>query len=124
MGGLVYHDVTERKWALKGLEGGVDGLIAVNRRAGGHAGAKGARELLDEMGDLVGGEGGPDRGAGLARRCTVHLAYRGAQAEPEAALSTKELHETALGNPVVQAAVQIFGGEVKEVKSRARKERS
>ncbi len=52
VGGHVYHDVTERKWALKGLEGGVDGLIAVNRRAGGHAGAKSARELLDEMGDL------------------------------------------------------------------------
>ena len=34
-GGVVYHDVTERKWALKGLDGGVDGLIAVNDRAGG-----------------------------------------------------------------------------------------
>lgn len=35
-GGRVYHDVTERKWALKGVEAGVHGLIAVNRRAGGH----------------------------------------------------------------------------------------
>ena len=51
-GGLVYHDVTERKWAEKGLEAGVDGLIAVNDRAGGHAGAKGSTELLDELGDL------------------------------------------------------------------------
>ena len=51
-GGLVYHDVTERKWAEKGLEGGVDGLIAVNNRAGGHAGGKGADELLDELGDM------------------------------------------------------------------------
>ncbi len=50
VGGLVYHDVTERKWAEKGLEGGVDGLIAVNNRAGGHAGGKGAEELLDELG--------------------------------------------------------------------------
>src|SRR3954467_1906005 len=33
-GGLVYHDVTERKWAMKGLEAGVDGLIAVNSAAG------------------------------------------------------------------------------------------
>ena len=48
-GGVVYHDVTERKWAEKGLEGGVDGLIAVNRRAGGHAGAKSAEELYDEL---------------------------------------------------------------------------
>ncbi|MES9946646.1 MAG: nitronate monooxygenase [Candidatus Thiodiazotropha sp.] len=50
--GIVYHDVTERKWALKGLDGGVDGLIAVNNRAGGHAGALTQLQLLDELGDL------------------------------------------------------------------------
>jgi nitronate monooxygenase len=50
--GIVYHDVTERKWALKGLDGGVDGLIAVNNRAGGHAGALSQVQLLDELGDL------------------------------------------------------------------------
>ncbi len=47
--GVVYHDVTERKWAVKGLDDGVDGLIAVNNRAGGHAGGKSAGELLDEL---------------------------------------------------------------------------
>ena len=52
VGGVVYHDVTERKWALKGIEGGVHGLIAVNRRAGGHAGTKAAAELLAEVRDL------------------------------------------------------------------------
>jgi nitronate monooxygenase len=51
-GGHVYHDVTERKWADKGLAAGVDGLIAVNRRAGGHAGGRSAEELMDELGDL------------------------------------------------------------------------
>lgn len=51
-GGVVYHDVTERKWAEKGLAGGVHGLIAVNNRAGGHAGAKSADELLEELGGL------------------------------------------------------------------------
>jgi nitronate monooxygenase len=51
-GGFVYHDVTERKWALKGLEAGVDGLIAVNNRAGGHAGPKSAEALVGEMADL------------------------------------------------------------------------
>src|SRR5262245_61520069 len=45
VGGVVYHDVTERKWAQKGVDAGVDGLIAVNRRAGGHAGGKSAEEL-------------------------------------------------------------------------------
>jgi len=48
-GGLVYHDVTERKWAEKGLDCGVDGLIAVNNRAGGHAGSLGARELYETL---------------------------------------------------------------------------
>lgn len=52
VGGYVYHDVTERKWADKGLAAGVDGLIAVNRRAGGHAGPKSAEELMDELGGL------------------------------------------------------------------------
>jgi nitronate monooxygenase len=52
VGGVVYHDVTERKWAEKGLAGGVQGLIAVNRRAGGHAGARSAEELLEELGGL------------------------------------------------------------------------
>lgn len=51
VGGLVYHDVTERKWAEKGMEGGVDGLIAVNNCAGGHAGRLSARELYSELAD-------------------------------------------------------------------------
>ncbi len=51
-GGVVYHDVTERKWALKALDGGVDGLIAVNCRAGGHAGPNSAEALMDELGNL------------------------------------------------------------------------
>jgi len=67
VGGVVYHDVTERKWAEKGLEGGVDGLIAVNNRAGGHAGERSREELLVELGDLgvpvvsAGGVGSADR---------------------------------------------------------------
>lgn len=52
VGGIVYHDVTERKWAEKGLAGGVHGLIAVNRRAGGHAGSRSQEELLTDLGDL------------------------------------------------------------------------
>lgn len=38
MGGYIYHDVIDRRWAEKALEKGVDGLICVNNRAGGHAG--------------------------------------------------------------------------------------
>ncbi len=51
-GAIVFHDVTERKWALKALENGVDGLICVNNRAGGHAGAKSPEQLFQEMNDL------------------------------------------------------------------------
>jgi nitronate monooxygenase len=51
-GGVVYHDVTERKWAEKAVDSGVHGLIAVNRRAGGHAGPQPAQQLLDEVADL------------------------------------------------------------------------
>jgi nitronate monooxygenase len=48
-GAFVYHDVTEAKWAHKAVDAGVDGLIAVNNRAGGHAGALAADVLLDEL---------------------------------------------------------------------------
>lgn len=52
VGGRVYHDVTERKWAKRALDAGVDGLIGVNDRAGGHAGPKSAEALLAELTDL------------------------------------------------------------------------
>ena len=51
-GGIVYHDVTERKWAERALEGGGDGLICVNDRAGGHAGERSPEALLEELRDL------------------------------------------------------------------------
>lgn len=49
VGGFVYHDVTSARWAEKGLAGGVDGLIAVNNEAGGHAGGSTPEELLREL---------------------------------------------------------------------------
>jgi nitronate monooxygenase len=48
-GGLVYHDVTELKWAKIGLDNGADGLICVNNRAGGHAGQKSMQQLFEEL---------------------------------------------------------------------------
>ena len=79
-GGYVYHDVTERKWALKGRDAGVDGLIGVNQRAGGHAGPLSAATLLAEVQDLglpvvcAGGIG--DAGD---FRTALALGYAGAQ---------------------------------------------
>jgi nitronate monooxygenase len=51
-GGLVFHDVTERKWAEKAIQAGVHGLIAVNGRAGGHAGSRSPSELYEELRDI------------------------------------------------------------------------
>jgi nitronate monooxygenase len=52
VGGTVYHDVTDRRWAERALAGGVDGLICVNNRAGGHAGQNAPEKLLAELSDL------------------------------------------------------------------------
>ncbi len=45
-GGLVYHDVTEAKWAKVAKSARVDGLIAVNSEAGGHVGLYDKAELF------------------------------------------------------------------------------
>jgi nitronate monooxygenase len=52
LGGIVYHDVTERKWALKAIDAEVDGLICVNDRAGGHAGTLSPEKLIETLGPL------------------------------------------------------------------------
>jgi nitronate monooxygenase len=79
-GVTVYHDVTARRWAEKALDGGVDGFICVNNRAGGHAGTLSAGELLDAIGPLgkplvcAGGIGTPRQFAEVLR-----MGYAGAQ---------------------------------------------
>lgn len=94
VGGVVYHDATERKWAQKALDGGVHGLIAVNARAGGHAGPKSAEELLNELGDLgvpvicAGGVGNEDD---FVR--AIQLGYDGVQMGTRF-IATTECHAT------------------------------
>jgi len=51
-GGIIYHDVINRKFALKAAEAGVDGMVCVNSSAGGHAGATEALQLYDDLSDL------------------------------------------------------------------------
>ena len=48
-GGLVYHDVTNRRHAEKAASAGVDGLICVAAGAGGHAGTLNPMPFLAEM---------------------------------------------------------------------------
>ncbi|MCX6126284.1 MAG: nitronate monooxygenase [Proteobacteria bacterium] len=49
LGGIVYHDVTNEKWAQKAVDSGVDGLICVNNRAGGHLGTESPEELFKHL---------------------------------------------------------------------------
>lgn len=51
-GAFVYHDVTDRKWAEKAVHAGVDGLICVNNRAGGHAGQRSPEDLLHSLSEF------------------------------------------------------------------------
>ncbi len=80
VGGIVYHDITERKWADKAIQGGVHGLIAVNNVAGGHAGRLSPEALLDQVGGLglpvicAGGVGDP-----ATFRRMMDLGYAGVQ---------------------------------------------
>jgi nitronate monooxygenase len=78
--GIVYHDATERRWAAKAAEAGVDGLIAVNGHAGGHTGSRSPEALLEEVAEFglpvvcAGGVGDAD-----AFRRALELGYVGVQ---------------------------------------------
>ncbi|WP_426417136.1 NAD(P)H-dependent flavin oxidoreductase [Aestuariirhabdus sp. LZHN29] len=48
-GGLVFHDVTNRRHAQKAAQAGVDGIIAVAGGAGGHAGTQNPFSLIAEI---------------------------------------------------------------------------
>jgi len=48
-GGVVFHDVINRRHAEKAVEAGVDGLIAVTAGAGGHAGTLSPFAFLNEL---------------------------------------------------------------------------
>ena len=105
-GGIVYHDVTERKWALKGRDAGVDGLVGVNRRAGGHPGPRDPAELLAEVGDLglpvlcAGGIGRPAEFVAALR-----MGYAGAQ------LGTRFIATTECGASDAYKSAILDAGE-------------
>ena len=49
VGGIVYHDVTNLKWAERAVGYGVDGMICVNNRAGGHLGTETPEKLINDL---------------------------------------------------------------------------
>ncbi len=104
VGGVVYHDATERKWGQKGVGSGVDGLIAVNSRAGGHAGPKTPERLLEELGDLgvpvisAGGIGSPE-----AFAAALNMGYAGVQCGTRFIATTECTASDAYKQAIVQA---------------------
>lgn len=60
---------------------------------------------------------------GRPMRVSVTAAEAPLDPAPAPVTPTAALHEAALGNPTVRAAVEILGGEVHEVKARPRRER-
>ena len=82
-GGLVFHDVTNLKFAMKAAEAGVDGLIAVTYGAGGHAGLISPFAALQEIRQvfdgtlLLGGAISTGRQVAAARLMGADMVYMG-----------------------------------------------
>lgn len=96
-GGIVFHDVTNLKHAMKAAEAGVDGLIAVCGGAGGHAGTMNPFAFIGQLREffkktilLAGAIGRGDdilaaqaMGADLAYMGTRFIATQESNAQPE-----------------------------------------
>jgi len=82
-GGLVFHDVINRRHAEKAVEQGVDGIIAVCAGAGGHAGLLSPFALVKEIREIFAGtivlSGAMSTGADVlaAQALGADLAYLG-----------------------------------------------
>ena len=83
-GGIVLHDVTNRRHAEKAILAGADGVIAVSAGAGGHAGTISPFALIDELRPVVGDRllvlaGAISNGAAIAAAIAAgaDLAYLG-----------------------------------------------
>lgn len=82
-GGMVFHDVTNLRFAAKAAEAGVDGLIAVSYGAGGHAGLISPFAALHEIRQifdgilLLGGAISTGRQIAAARLMGADMVYMG-----------------------------------------------
>ncbi|PID59740.1 MAG: 2-nitropropane dioxygenase [Gammaproteobacteria bacterium] len=117
---VIFHDVTQARHAEKAKDAGVDGFIAVNDRAGGHAGTLSPEALyaeLEPFGLPIVGAGGVGDRAGVeamlaigyagvqlgtrfiaTEECTAHDNYK--QAIIDAAADDIVLTERLTGVPV------------------------
>jgi nitronate monooxygenase len=84
-GGVVFHDVINRRHAEKAAQAGVDGLIAVCAGAGGHAGLLSPFALVEEIRSffkgavVLAGAIGTGRHIAAARMLGADLAYLGSR---------------------------------------------
>ncbi len=82
-GGVVFHDITNRRHAQKAIEAGVDGLILVCGGAGGHAGTTNPFALLADIREIFDGTivlaGAISKGSDVAAAIAMgaDLAYMG-----------------------------------------------
>lgn len=108
-GGVVYHDATEAKWAAKGIDAGASGLIAVNNRAGGHAGPRDPAALLEELapfGVPVVAAGGVGDARGF--RAMLDLGYAGVQCGTRFIATT----ECTASEPYKQAILEAEADDI------------
>lgn len=95
-GGVVFHDVISLRHAMKAIEQGVDGIIAVCAGAGGHAGTTSPFALVKEIREVFDGtiilSGGMSQGNDVlaAQAIGADLAYIGTRF-----IATEEANATA-----------------------------
>ncbi|MBR0828615.1 nitronate monooxygenase [Bradyrhizobium manausense] len=84
-GGVIFHDVVNRRHAEKAAEAGVDGIVAVCAGAGGHAGALSPFALIEEIRSfysgtiILSGAMSTGRHVATARMMGADLAYLGSR---------------------------------------------
>lgn len=115
-GGLVFHDVINRRHAEKAAEAGVDGLILVTAGAGGHAGLFNPMAFVNEIKTffngtiLLSGCMSTGQDVATAMQMGADLAYMGTRfintAESRADQAYQEMiNESKVGDVVYTAAV-------------------
>ncbi len=103
-GGVVFHDVTDARWAAKAVAAGVDGLIAVNNQAGGHAGPQSPAQLFDALAPFglpVVAAGGVGNAAGFI--AMIRLGYAAVQLGTRFIATTECRASAAYKRAIVEA---------------------